>query len=161
MSRAAIGGINDSLGPDFSDFVAAMNAHAVDFVLVGVYAVGVYGVVRATSDIDFLYRCSADNVARLCHALAEFGAPEIVIDPVALLNPDTVSAFGSPPHRIDLLASISGVDFEMVWQGAQRITIGDLTLRVIGLAELRQNKSATGRAKDKSDLRLLPKPKSD
>ena len=54
MSRAAIGGINDSLGPDISDFVAAMNAHAVDFVLVGGYAVGVYGVVRATSDIDFL-----------------------------------------------------------------------------------------------------------
>ena len=44
-----------SLADDFRDFVEAMNRNAVCVVLVGGYAVGFHGVVRATGDIDFLY----------------------------------------------------------------------------------------------------------
>ncbi len=157
MTSRAVGAANDELGPDFRDFIAAMNSHGVEYVLVGGYALGVYGVVRATGDIDFLYRCSRENVARLCSALVAFGAPDIVIDAEVLLQPQMVSAFGSPPHRIDLLGSITGVDFDTVWAGAQTVTIAQQALRVIGLAELRENKQATGREKDLADLRLLPR----
>lgn len=41
---------------DFTDFVHAMNAHGVEYLLVGGYAVGVHGYVRATIDIDFFDR---------------------------------------------------------------------------------------------------------
>ena len=66
---------NARLAPDFLDFIVALDQHRVDAVLVGGYAVGVYGVVSATSDVDFLYRRTSANVQRLCHALDAFGAP--------------------------------------------------------------------------------------
>ena len=160
MKRVSSGKLNDVLGDDFADFIIEMNESGVDFVLVGGYAVGIYGVVRATADIDFLYRRTPENVARLCAALRRFGAPEIVIAPKELLKPEMVSAFGSPPQRIDLLSSISGVDFDTVWAGSSMLTLEDVTLRVIGLEELRKNKKASGRQKDEADLKKLPKPNS-
>lgn len=45
---------SDSTFPaDFLDIVRALNAHDVEYMLVGGYAVGVYGHIRATTDIDF------------------------------------------------------------------------------------------------------------
>lgn len=146
---------NDAFAPDFLDFIACLNEGAVDFVLVGGYAVGVHGVVRATADLDILYRRTVDNVARLCRALDEFGAPANLIDPAALLTPDTVTMFGAPPLRIDLLGDISGVSFEQVWAGCVELVLQEQPLRVIGLAELRANKAATGRPRDIDDLRRL------
>ncbi|MHB1264340.1 MAG: hypothetical protein ACYC1S_07990 [Gemmatimonadaceae bacterium] len=148
-------GPNDTFAPDFLDFIASLNEGAVDFVLVGGYAVGVHGVVRATADLDILYRRTGDNVERLCRALHEFGAPPHLIDPAALLAPDTVTMFGAPPLRIDLLGDISGVSFEQVWAGSVDVVLQDQPLRVIGLAELRVNKAATGRPRDIDDLRRL------
>ncbi len=118
---------NERVAPDILDFMVARDHHRVDAVLVGAYAVGVYGVVLATSDIDFLYRRTAANVQRLCRALEAFGAPPTALDPTSLLTPDMVTMFGLPP------------------------------IRVIGLAELRANNASTGRAKDKADLGRLPK----
>jgi hypothetical protein len=63
----------------------------------------------------------------------------------ALLLPETVTQFGRPPNRIDLLNAIDGVTFGEVWKGASTTTIGGQKMRVIGLNELRKNKSATGR----------------
>ena len=63
---------------------------------------------------------------------------------------------GSPPQRIDLLGDISAVEFDAVWAGSVVVQIETLPLRLIGLADLRQNMAATGRRKDKADLKLLP-----
>ena len=144
-----------ALSPDFLDFILTLIEHKVDVVLVGSYALAVHGVVRATGDIDFLYRCTPTNVRRLCAALREFGAPENVIDERALLQQDIVTQFGQPPHRIDLLNAIDGVSFREVWSGAERIDIEGNKVRVIGRAELERNKAATGRRKDLSDIRAL------
>ena len=114
MNAGSAGSRNDALNADFRDFIEAMNSTRVEFVLVGGYAIGVYGVIRATADIDFLYRRTADNVARLCQAMTEFGAPTNVTAAAVLLTPDTVVMFGAPPCRIDLLSDISGVGFDAV-----------------------------------------------
>ena len=137
------------------DFLLCLNDKKVDFVLVGGYALGVHGVVRATGDIDFFYRPTQKNVRRLCLAMLAFGAPENVIDETALLAPDTVTQFGQPPYRIDLLNGIDGVTFAETWKGADQREIDGHQIRVIGLRELRKNKSATGRKKDEEDIRRL------
>ena len=46
--------------------------------------------------------------------------------------------------RIDLLASISGVSFETVRDGAVETDIGGQRLLIIGLDELRANKGRRG-----------------
>ena len=146
---------NAELADDFRDCIECLNDHDVSFVLVGGYAVGWHGVIRATGDIDFHYEQTEDNVDRLCAALRDFGAPEQLVDPGFLLTPDAVTQIGIPPLRIDLLASITGVSFDAVRAGAETVELDGLRLLVIGLPELRINKGATGRAKDRDDLRRL------
>lgn len=143
------------LAPDFLDFIVALEAAAVDALLVGGYALAVHGVVRATADIEFFYRPTDANVRRLCTALHEFGAPPSVIRAADLKAPGMVTQLGSPPLRIDLLNIIDGVSFAAAWKGAVTVDIGSQRLRVIGLAQLRANKAASGRPKDLEDLRLL------
>jgi hypothetical protein len=155
MRQKGGGGDNDTLSPDFLDFIMSLNQHNVDCVLVGGYALGVHGVVRATGDIDFLYRATKKNVRRLCNAMIHFGAPPEIIDEETLLQPGIVTQFGQPPYRIDLLNAIDGVSFAEVWQGAEVTNLEGQEVRVIGLEELKANKSATGRKKDKEDVRRL------
>ena len=73
MSKRAIGEANDALSPDFLDFIVCLNKRRVKVALVGGYALGVHGVIRATGDIDFLYRRTKANVLRLCSAMEDFG----------------------------------------------------------------------------------------
>jgi len=51
--------------------------------------------------------------------------------------------------------AISGVTLTEVWKGSVHVTLGAFPVRVIGLRELIKNKRASGRAKDKDDLRRL------
>jgi hypothetical protein len=122
---------------------------------VGGYALGVHGVIRATVDIDFMYRRTKKNVKRLIGAMMQFGAPANVIDEEALMKAGIVTQFGKPPQRIDLLNEIDGVTFPQVWKGATTARIGGQKVSVIGLNELRRNKGATGRKRDEEDLRQL------
>lgn len=155
MSKRTRGNDDDVLSPDFLDFITCLNEQGVDFVLVGGYALAIHGVIRATGDIDFLYRRTKATVRRLCVAMEEFGAPPELIDEDALMTPEIVTQFGQPPHRIDLLNGIDGVTFNEVWAGAVAVTIQGQVLRVIGRAELRANKASTGRPKDAEDVRRL------
>jgi hypothetical protein len=143
------------LSPDLLDFIVLLNECGVECVLVGGYALGVHGVIRATGDIDFFFRRTRKNVARLCRAMEAFGAPEDIIDAEVLLTPEMIVHFGQPPNRIDLLNAIDGVSFEEVWAGASINELSGQQLHVIGLGELRKNKRATGRTKDAADLKRL------
>jgi predicted nucleotidyltransferase len=149
--------VTDAAFPrDFLDFIHELNAHAVEYLLVGGYAVGMYGHVRATVDIDFFYRVTPENVDRLMQALVAFGAPEIVVDRAQLAAPNGVTQFGAPPVRIDLLTDITGVSFDEARVDAVELEIAGERLPVIGLDALRRNKQATGRRKDRDDLKRLP-----
>ena len=155
MTMRAGGESNETLSPDFLDFIASLNERGVEFVLVGGYALGFHGVVRATGDIDFLFRPTRTNVRNLRAAMDDFGAPPEVLDEEALMTAGIVTQFGQPPYRIDLLNAIDGVSFARVWAGATVTTIAGQELRVIGLDELRKSKMATGRKKDAEDVRRL------
>ena len=84
------------------------------------------------------------------HALAAHG---VTVEDFA--TPGTVYPMGLPPRRIDVLTSISGVEFDEASRGRVFRTVGGLELSFLGRAELVANKRATGRAKDLLDLELL------
>ena len=148
---------NTKLSRDFRECIESLNAHGVEFVLVGGYAVGWYGFVRATGDINFLYRQSPANVQQLCKALDAFGSPHHLIDRAFLSSPGAVTQIGNEPLRIDLLGSISGVSFDEVRAGAEEIDLDGQRLLIIGLKQLLTNKRVSGRKKDEADLRQLSK----
>ena len=61
------------LSRDFKEFVASFNAHAVEYLVVGSYALAAHGRPRYTGDIDLWLRATDENAARVLAALGDFG----------------------------------------------------------------------------------------
>lgn len=141
---------------DFVEMLSALSAAGARFLIVGAHALAAHGAPRATGDLDIWTCATPDNAARVIDALRRFGAAlfDLTIDDLS--RPDTVFQIGLPPSRIDILSSISGVDFDHAWSNRLQITIGDLDVGVIGREDFIANKTATGRPKDLLDLTLLP-----
>jgi predicted nucleotidyltransferase len=144
------------LPADFKEFLRLLNEKKVEYLLIGGYAVGYYGYVRATADMDVWIACNAENADNTLRALREFGfdLPESTRE--VFLKPDTVARMGVPPFRIELLTTISGVSFDESYSERVVDTIDGVEVPIISLRHLKINKTASGRLKDLSDLQHLP-----
>lgn len=60
---------------DFKDLFVELNAHGVEFLIVGAHALAAHGHVRATKDLDVWVRPDRQNAPKVMHALTAFGAP--------------------------------------------------------------------------------------
>lgn len=141
------------LPQDFADLITCLNEAAVDYMLIGGYAVVAHGFLRTTQDFDVWLRADRTNAQRVVMAMQAFGGPGI---PIAALEhvegePPTGFRFGRPPFAVDLLTSIQGVSFEEAEAGCEIRDCGGLMVRIIGLEALLKNKRSTGRAKDAMD----------
>ena len=145
-----------ALARDFKEFLKLLNSNHVEYLLIGGYAVGIYGHVRATNDLDIWVGVGPENAGRIEKALREFGFAAAGLTPDLFLTPNNVVRMGVPPIRIEILTSISGVPFESCYAEKEMIQIEEILVPVISLARLRQNKAASGRAKDLADLESLP-----
>src|SRR5688500_13709429 len=88
--------------------LSALCEENVEFMVVGAYA-------RATGDIDLWIRRSDENADRVWKALQRFRAPLLNVSKDDLKTPDIVFQIGAAPRRIDILTSISGVEFDQAW----------------------------------------------
>ena len=141
--------------PDFKDFLRLLNSHNVEYLLVGGYAVSYYGYPRTTADIDIWIAIQPDNAKKVVAVIKEFGfdLPDLSVD--LFLQEKHITRMGIPPMRIEVLTTISGVDFAECY--AQRTTaiIDGVEVNLISLHHLKINKKASGRLKDLNDLANL------
>ena len=144
------------LPPDFKDFLKLLNEHKVDYLLIGGYAVGYYGYVRATADIDFWVRRDPDTANKLVAVLKDFGFAVDKLSPQLFLKEDNIVRLGEPPFRIELMTGITGRSFVDCFDRGSTATIDGVQIKLIGLEDLKQNKLASGRHKDLDDLEHLP-----
>jgi hypothetical protein len=151
----------DGLNADFRDVVLALCDAGAEFLIVGAYAVSFHGHPRATGDLDILVRPSPENARRVFAALSRFGAPLTALGIVEadLARADVVCQIGQAPRRIDILTSISGIEFEAAWQTKVAAAWRGRTAWFLGLAALLANKRATARPKDLEDVRALERGK--
>lgn len=145
------------LSKDLREFIASLNSNAVEYLVVGAFAVAYHGYPRYTGDLDILIRPNEPNAQRLLRALAEFGFRGIGIGVEDLASPGKVVQLGVSPNRIDILSSISGVSFDDAWASRRAADIEGLAVQFIGRDELIRNKESTGRAKDLGDAEELRK----
>jgi predicted nucleotidyltransferase len=143
------------LQPEWNAFLRVLKHHGVRFVLVGGLAVGIHGHERYTKDLDLLVDPSEANARRLGKALVEFGFTATGRAWRRLTKPYQILTLGVEPVRIDVLTSIGGVAFRSVWKGRGVVATNAGEIPVIGLAELRINKLATGRPQDLADVAQL------
>lgn len=143
------------LQPDLREFIKLLNSHDVEYVVVGGHAVAFHGHPRFTGDIDFLIRTTPENVSRVLTVLGVFGFGDLGIVEQDLLERGRVLQLGHPPNRIDVLTSISGVDFDSAWEQRVQTLLDDQPVALLGWDELIRNKRAAGRQKDLADLEKL------
>ncbi len=143
------------LNENFRDMLSAFGAAEADYLLIGAYAMAAHGCPRATGDIDIWVRPTEENAQRVWAALESFRAPLSKVTPEDFYTPDIVYQMGLPPQRIDILTSISGVDFDDAWPQRMIVSIDGLSVPVIGLKHLYANKLASGRDKDQLDATIL------
>lgn len=146
-----------NLQEDFKEFLKLLSKHKVEYLLVGGYAVGHYGYVRATADLDIWVNSSDENSDKLVKALNEFGFAENVNSKMFRKERNIVR-MGVPPFRIEIMTSVSGLNFEDSFQKRNVVDLNfdSQIVYVISLDDLKKNKSASGRHKDLSDLEYLP-----
>lgn len=146
-----------NLSKDFKEFIGLLNLHKVKFIIVGGYAVGFHGYIRATGDIDIWIDPTVDNAQNLLKALSDFGfgtLSGISIDD--FIKDNSVVQLGYPPFRIDLMTSVSGVTFDQCYSKKENTMIDEIKVPFIDLESLKINKASTNRKKDLGDLENLP-----
>jgi hypothetical protein len=143
------------LDRDFSEFVASFVSREVRFLIVGGYAVAAHGLPRATGDLDTWVWTDPANAKRVVAALEDFGFGSLGLEVEDFTRPGSVVQLGYPPHRIDIMTSVVGVDFEDAWERRMPMQIDDVTVHVIGLDDLIRNKEALGRPQDLADVARL------
>ena len=143
------------MSPDFKDLLSEFNAHRVEYLVVGAYALAAHGRIRATGDLDVWVRPDAANARKVISALVAFGAPLQDLTESDLAQPGLVYQIGVAPLRIDVLTAIDAVDFSDAWQ--QRITtsFAGQAVPVLSATHLIQNKRAVGRSQDLADVEWL------
>lgn len=139
---------------DFKEFLKLLGIHKARFLVVGGYAVNAFGHVRNTIDLDVWIASDAENQQRVIDAIRAFGFADAT--PALLAEPDAMIRMGVPPLRLEVMKSISGVQFEDCWTRRVVILDGDVEIPFISLPDLKQNKRAAGRTKDLADLEELP-----
>jgi hypothetical protein len=143
------------LPPDFKDFLKLLNSKQIKYLLIGGYAVGYYGYPRATADIDIWIAINPDNAEKVVQAIQEFGFGVEGLSPQLFLTENKVARMGVPPFRIEILTTISGVNFEECYAECVIDFLDDVEVNLISLKHLKVNKKASGRLQDLNDLKHL------
>lgn len=148
------------LNPDYRDMIERLLKEGVDFMLVGGYAVALYGWPRTTFDIDFWIMANPENAKAVMRAIRAFGAPLMGLTEADFHKPGMVFQIGTEPQRIDIISAVDGLDYADASRRAVRMNVDGLELKVIAIDDLIANKRASGRPKDIADAQALEKLKA-
>jgi hypothetical protein len=145
------------LPQDFTDLLIELCEAKAEFLLVGGWAVILYGHVRATDDLDVFVRPTPVNSERVFAALEAFGAPlrahGVTAGHFATEGP--AYRFGIAPLKIEVLTKISGVRFDEALRGSKAFELDGYRIPYIGKSALVANKKSAGRHKDLADVEEL------
>lgn len=142
------------LPDDFREFLGLLNEKQVEYLVVGGWALGLHGYVRATGDIDIWVGTEELNLDHLLEALFSFGVPEGVTKEF-FQEKGSVFRMGNPPMKIEIITEATGVDFSECFAKKVEILVDELPIQFISYADFVLNKQRSGRIKDLADLESL------
>ncbi len=127
-------------------------------MLVGGYAVNAHGYVRPTGDLDIWIAINPTNAAKGVEVLRAFGFASAHPTPALLSQIGNIIRMGMPPVRIEVLNTLTGVEFCACAAAAVLKDFDGLKVPVISRRDLITNKKAAGRLKDLNDVQHLTAP---
>lgn len=141
---------------DIRDFLTALSAAGVEFVVVGAHALAAHGHVRATGDLDVLVAASPENARRLERAVRDFADASLEYFGVSVdeLSKARVGFYmGVEPDRLDVMTKIAGVQFPRAQKGCIRAEIEGVEVAVLGFDDLIAAKRASVRKRSPGSVK--------
>ena len=145
----------------FDELLRRLVEADVRFVLIGGLALGAWGVVRGTKDVDIVVDPDADNVIRLAEAMVEIGGTVQREDALAG-SARSIAALLAEGQRVlvrttvgvlDVVQGLDGVPtYADLLSRAERVEVAGMQLVVCSLQDLRAMKRAAARPRDLVDL---------
>jgi hypothetical protein len=146
---------------DLRALLATLQAHRVDYTVIGGVAVQVHGHRRTTKDLDVVAAPDPENLKRLAEALADLearprdvpgGPPSADHLAAAPVVPPLTTAHG----ELHILRDVPGAPpYAELRSRALVIDLDGLTVAVAGLDDLIAMKRASGRPGDERDIAAL------
>jgi len=148
----------------FDELLRRLVAAEVRFVVVGGLAVGAWGVVRGTKDVDVVVDLESGNLRRVAEVAvaagghvqqgrAFLGSPVSI---AAALGSGEQVAIETDLGRLDVVQGLEGIpSYEELRSRAIEAEILGVPVAVCSIEDLREMKRAAGRTRDLADLEDL------
>jgi predicted nucleotidyltransferase len=150
--------------PAFDELLRRLVAAEARFVVVGGLAVGAWGVVRGTKDVDIVVAPEAENLRKIAEVAVAAGGhlqqgDALLGTPIsiasALMDGEQVP-IETDLGRLDVVQGLDGVpSYEDLLARATEAEILGVTVSVCSIEDLKAMKRAAGRTRDLADLEDL------
>ena len=155
--------LNTQFPQHFREFLIELHHYAVEYMIIGGYALGAYGHGRGTNDLDIFINATPENADRMWQACVSYGIDEDSLDTEMFLAP-RMTVIGEAPFRIEIIKKLDAVDFQYAYARTKTVQMDELSLRIVGLDDLILLKHAAvkgrSQARDTEDLSFLQKLKA-
>lgn len=153
----------------YLDLFAALDSHKVDYLLIGGLALNIYGVERATMDIDLMIALDEANVHRFIGAAESLRMTPVVPVPLqeladeqkrrAWIQDRHMRAFAlrsNEPEKptVDILIA-PAIDFAAAFSRRIVKQVGALPVCIASVDDLLDLKRRAGRKQDLADIEAL------
>lgn len=150
--------------PAFDELLRRLVAAEAKFVVVGGLAVGAWGVVRATKDVDIVIYPEPENMRAVAEVVASANGRvhqgEALLDtPVSIasaLASGEQTAIETDLGRLDVVQGLEGVPgYEELRSRSVEADLLGVTVAICSIEDLKAMKRAAGRTRDLADLEDL------
>lgn len=136
------------------DVFRSFQNHDVRYVVIEGIAAILYGVPRATFDLDILIEATPENSHRLLKALLDAGLGTAALTSEEDVLANAITVFNDRV-RVDVLTSAPGIGFGDAWARRRIVRYQEQEFFIISKEDLIASKRAAGRDVDLEDVRLL------
>jgi len=149
----------DLFSDELLKLIQTFQKNDVETVLVGGMAVTLHGYHRFTEDVDLFFYPSNENGIKLIKALNEFGYDTSEFNETDFSQALHFRLYEKDSY-IDLLNATVGVTPDEIFASATSFFIQGISIKVIHINQLIQNKIALNTSKDTADAEALQKIKA-
>lgn len=155
----------------FRELFAVLNKSGVEYLVCGGVAVNLYGIERATADVDLAVRLDDDNIGRFVAAAQELGLkPRVPVRLEELTEPEKRDQWRNergmivfslydekkPFFLLDVFIE-TPFDFQTAYHRRKEVMLGDVAIPLAPIDVLIEMKEKTGRPQDRADVFYLKK----
>ena len=155
----------------FRNLFTAMNRDSVKYMVAGGIAVNLYGIERATADIDLVLLLDEKNISKFIKAAKKIGLkPRLPVKIEELNDPEKRQEWASkkgmmafslhdpknPFFSVDVFITIP-FDFDKVYRDRKCVKFENVMISILPLKELIKMKQKSDRPQDKADVFHLKK----